>query len=205
MSQRDRTIALAGMFQAAYMVRQIARTGIVDLEFYTPSIESILRIDAANTEEVYGGIANVRLGLEVTSTLFEREHKQRDLEIARYVLGVIHLEKKLRTDDHLMSKLVAGIERAKAQSETFSTTHENVIASLADVYAETVSTLQPRIVVSGEQGYLTNPGNANKVRSLLLATMRSAVLWKQKGGARWHLIFSRGKLLQNAKQALSEL
>ena len=133
--------------------------------------------------------------------MFAKENKQRDMEIARYILGIIHLEKKLRKNQELFDKLGDGIERVKSQKEIFgSVTHENVIASLAEVYASTISKLQPQIMVSGESQYLTDTHYANKIRACLLALMRSTVLWQQKGGNRWHLILQRKKVIQVAKQ-----
>ena len=205
MSQQDRLIALAAMFQAGYLIRQIARTGMADTQMFETNISSILKTDAASTEDVYGGIQGVKQGMSILATLFERDQKERDLEIARYVLGIVHLEKKLSKNSELMNKLVAGIERCQHQSETFGVVHENVISNLASVYAETISTLQPRIVVAGEEGHLTNPRNAEKVRALLLSLMRAAVLWKQKGGRRWHLIFTRGSLIKQAKALANQM
>jgi high frequency lysogenization protein len=199
---KDQIIALAGMFQAAYLVREIARTGSIDNDVYSTSIASIFKTDAATTAEVYGSLSGVQCGMRILATLYERETKPRDLELSRYVLSIVHLRKKLFRDKVLLDKLVQGIERAKSQSEVFSPTHENVIANLAQIYADTISQLQPRIVVTGEQGYLSNPDNAAKVRALLLALMRSAVLWHQKGGNRWQFIFSRGNILKMAKQML---
>ncbi len=204
MSYRDQIIALAGMFQAAYLVRQIAREGQTDKEPFERCLRSILATDAPTTEAVYGGLDGVCKGLEILSTLYEREYKPRDLELSQYVLGIAHLEKKLRKQPELLDKITTGIARVQAQTETFDLLHENVIANLASIYSETISTLQPRIVVSGEQGYLNDNNNANKVRALLLALMRSAVLWQQKGGGRWQLLFSRGKIMKTASELLAE-
>lgn len=43
--------------------------------------------------------------------------------------------------------------------------------------------------------HLQDSRNADKVRALLLAGIRSAMLWRQLGGRRWQLLFSRRKLL----------
>ncbi len=43
--------------------------------------------------------------------------------------------------------------------------------------------------------HLQQTDNAAKIRALLLAGIRSARLWRQLGGHRWQLIFSRRKLL----------
>ena len=43
--------------------------------------------------------------------------------------------------------------------------------------------------------HLQQTDTAAKIRALLLAGIRSARLWRQLGGHRWQLIFSRRKLL----------
>jgi len=199
MINNDNTIALAGMFQAAYMIQEIANTGNTDQTAFEASINSILKIEWNATEDIYGGIEGVKLGLDLLGDLFSKENKQRDMEIARYVLGIVYLEKKLRKNKTLDDKLMAGIDRACGQAEAFGAMHENVIANLADVYAETISTIEPKIMVSGDPTYLTNSHYSNKIRALLLALMRSTILWLQKDGSRWHLILQRKKVIEKAK------
>ncbi|MNJ04984.1 High frequency lysogenization protein HflD [compost metagenome] len=43
--------------------------------------------------------------------------------------------------------------------------------------------------------FLQQASNASKIRALLLAGIRAARLWRQLGGHRWQLVFSRRKLL----------
>jgi high frequency lysogenization protein len=45
---------------------------------------------------------------------------------------------------------------------------------------------------------------ANRIRACLLAGVRAARLWRQVGGSRWQLIFSRGRYLNAIDQALAE-
>jgi len=202
MSNNDQLMALAGMFQAGSLVRQAAREGRVDADAFEASLASILKLDATTTAEVYGGISGVRGGLRILQSLFDPSTKERDLEVARYVVAIVALEKKLSRDAKRLQAVSDGIERVKRQTEMFPITHTNIVAALANIYGETISTLEPRVMVSGEQGHLNNPENANKVRAALLALMRSAVLWRQKGGKRWHLIFSRNRIVKEAQQML---
>ena len=200
MANRENIIPLVGMFQAGYLIYELAHTGRTNDAAYKASINSILITDSKTTEDVYGDIYGVQYGLDLLCNIFDKTNKTRDMEIARYVLGIIHLEKKLRKLPALDDRIVNGISLAKNQAETFeSFTHENVIANLADTYAETISTIQPQIMVSGEPEYLTNTATANKIRALLMALMRSTVLWLQKGGSRWDLIFQRKKIIDLAK------
>jgi len=59
----QQAIALAGVSQAARLVDQIARTGSYPPEFLEPSIHSLFEFEPQRIEDVFGGIAGVKLGL----------------------------------------------------------------------------------------------------------------------------------------------
>jgi high frequency lysogenization protein len=86
----------------------------------------------------------------------------------------------------------------------FSETHDNVIAGLAEIYSDTISTFSFRIQVMGEYQHLQQPRIANRIRTLLFAGIRSAVLWRQLGGRRLKIILYRNKITRNAEQLLEE-
>ena len=70
------------------------------------------------------------------------------------------------------------------------------------LYQDTLSTLRQRIQVHGDMRNVQQPNNASKIRALLLAGIRSARLWRQLGGHRWQLVFSRRKLLNELQSML---
>jgi high frequency lysogenization protein len=205
-SLRDKSLALAGIFQAAHLVQEIARRGVMDMATFEVSIKSLFIIDAATTDEVYGNIPeDLRPGLHVLRDHLRGGKKQaKDLEVVRYVLNLIVLEKKLFSNPKTLEKLGIGIERARRQAEHLSATHSDVIANLADLYANTISTLGSRIVINGEVSYLKDPEKVTHIRALLLAGIRSAVLWRQKGGRRWEIVLSRNKYMKIINKILLE-
>jgi len=198
----DSTLALAGVFQATVLVQQAACQGRVDEDDLETCIRSIFELDPPSTEAVFGGRHHLARGLRVLSDQLGNRAKKDNLELTRYVITIMHLERKLSRRRQLLQALSQGIKRIREQADYFSFTHDNVIAALADLYVNTVSTLSPRIMVRGEQGYLTDPGVSNRVRALLLAAMRAAVLWRQCGGTRLQLVLQRKKLSQTAQQLL---
>jgi len=204
MSIENRTLALAGMFQSADLVRQIARNGLLDIAPFEASITSLLNIDADSTEAVYGGLSGLKTGLQVLCGQLGAGTK-RDMEVMHYMLGMVFLERKLAKHDGMLGKIRGGIEEAIKQTEMYAMTDPNIIAHLAYLYTQTLSTLDYRIKVNGERRFLENQNNAHKIRALLLSGIRSAVLWRQKGGKRLQLIFSRGKILRSAQQSLERL
>ncbi len=193
-------IALAGLFQACTLVKQVAYRGLADNAPYTCSIDSILVVDAENVEAVYGGLSGLTHGLAALQRAFSQRAQARDADVIRYAINLLHLERKLVKRPKLMATLRQGITAASSQARHFHSTHPNVIANLADLYVRTVSTLSPRIMVKGEPSVLSNPENAGRVRALLLAGIRSTVLWRQCGGNRLNLLLHRRRILETAKQ-----
>lgn len=199
---RDITLALAGIFQAATLVRDLAKVGQADEAVYETSINSIYKIDAPTAADVFNGANNVRIGLQELILLLSNNKSATDPYIGRYVISLLHLERKLNKNADMRNHLKRRIHYVISQASYFSATHPTVIGSLADIYLKTLGTLPFRIQVMGQAKFLNQPELLNKVRALLLAGVRSAVLWRQVGGSRWHLLFSRNKLIEMAQKLL---
>jgi high frequency lysogenization protein len=113
---------------------------------------------------------------------------------------MIFLEQNLQKRPDVLAIIRDSLTKINAQG--YAVNHPLTIEPLAQLYLQTFSTFKHRIRVTGEQRFLENPSNANKVRALLLAGIRSTVLWRQKGGNRWQWIFSRRKILQATQHCL---
>ena len=79
-------------------------------------------------------------------------------------------------------------------AERLGSAHPDVVAGLGSLYADTVSTLRPRVMVQGNPHYLGQAGVVAEIRALLLAALRSAVLWRQSGGSMWDFVFRRREM-----------
>lgn len=200
----NQTIALAGIAQAAALVQQLATKGTCDQEALNASIGSVLKIDSGSVLDVYGGLNGLKLGLRQLQSQMTG-YRVENPEQARYAATLVFLENQLSSRKDLLDAIRSGVEKAQAQREHFGMLHENVLANLGEVYHSTVSTLQPRIMVNGEQVYLSRPETVNKIRALLLAGIRSAILWKQCGGARWKFIFYRKKIQKELENLLKQV
>lgn len=200
----NQTIALAGIAQAATLVHQLATTGKADATALEASIGSILKIDSDSVLDIYGGLANVKLGLEQLNNQMTG-YKIAEPQQARYGASLVFLENRLAKEPQMLRIIQSGIIKAQVQSEQFGLLHENVFANLSSLYQETLSTLQPRIMVNGDHDYLARADIANKIRACLLAGIRSALLWKQCGGTRWKFLFSRKKMQTELDQLLKQV
>ncbi|HIF9196962.1 TPA: high frequency lysogenization protein HflD [Photobacterium damselae] len=198
----DRTIAFAGICQAVKLVQQVAQTGRCDNEMLTATLESILVTDPANTLAVYhSDEANLRIGLE--ALVKDIDNTSSGNELTRYLVGVMALERKLSGRRDSMAQLGDRIDLLKRQTEHFELLEEQMLSNIASVYLDIISPLGPRIQVSGTPAQLQIPQVQHKVRALLLAAIRSAVLWRQVGGKRRHLIFGRKQMVEQAKILLA--
>jgi len=198
------TIALAGVAQAVYLVDSLATKGEMNTQDFEVCIKSLLTFEMDNPMDIYGGLAGIKTGLQ-------QLHKQlsttqiTNSNQARYAASIVFLENKFSQNSEMQSRVHQKLNTAQLQSEHFGVVHQNVLANIADIYHTTVSTLGPRIMVNGEHSYLSSTENINKVRSLLLAAIRSAMLWKQCGGQRWRFLFFRRKMLLEVEFLLSEI
>jgi high frequency lysogenization protein len=207
MSVETSILPLAGIFQVTELVRQIARQGVVETISFETSLKSILKVNADSTAEVYGGIQGVELGLNLICQLFDKRYSRQrpSTDLARYVFGLIFLEGKLRKQPTMLKQISTGIEHITQMTETYPINHSLVIAEFAQLYVDTLSLFEYRIQINGEQNLLRDPHNVNKIRALLLAGIRSAVLWRQRGGSRLHLLLYRKRIVQTAKDFLAQI
>jgi len=200
-----RALALAGVFRAAALVNVLANEGTISEDELRISVESIFKTDPEDVIHVFGEMKNLSLGFETLLNQLGKDSNNRDMDIARYVVSMLFLERQLMKNPKMLETLSSGVELASRQSEHFSTSHENVIANLADLYSRTISEIGPRIMVNGEQSYLETTAVSNKIRTVLLAGIRSAVLWYQLGGRRWHILINRRRYLNITQHYLEDV
>jgi len=196
-SLQEQLIALGGLFACATTVDRIARGERVGETVLSSLLGSLLVRDPQTTLEVYGGDDfSLREGYRALQGMLERDPQSLQREALRYALSLITLERKLAQRSDLLDKIGSRLNQIQQQVLMFGQTHENVIAACAALYQDSLSAFRQRILVHGDMRTLENPANAAKVRALLFAGIRSARLWRQLGGRRWHLLFARRKLLQ---------
>ena len=192
---RDQLIALAGVFQSCQLVETLSKNGSVPSDHFNVCIESLFKKDTKTTEEVFGSLSNLKLGLESMQELITLNSRAKQSDTLKYLVGVIYLAKKLRHNKTMLSLIGQRLDQASRQAEHFSPTHTNVIANLAQIYQDSISTFRYRIQVNGYASYLQQENIAQRIRCLLFSAIRSAILWHQIGGRRRHLILNRKDIL----------
>lgn len=203
--RQEQVIALAAVAQNCLLVDQLARTGTVPTEQLRAAMQLLLAQDSTSAMTLLQREGSVREGSEFLEQLLGGERRALSPNVLRYAVNVLYLQRRLQRDAANRARVYAGIARAARQAELFSPVHENVLANLAQMYQDTLGRYQLRIQVRGESGYLQQTAVAARVRCLLFAAIRAAVLWQQLGGRRWHLFLYRRRhldLLRNLKRRL---
>ena len=196
-SLREQLIALGAVFEAAVLVDRIAKTGQVSEAPLACMLGSLLAQNPKDTLDVFGGDdLNLREGYRALASALERDPGSLQREPLRYALSMLGLERQLNKRDDMMEIIGKRLPQIQSQVEHFGLVHENVIAASGALYQDTLSTLRQRIQVHGDMRHLQQASNASKIRALLLAGIRCGRLWRQLGGHRWQLLFSRRKLLR---------
>lgn len=197
-------LGLAGVCQAAALVKQVATGTAVDAQAYESSLSSILVTDANEPIQIFGQVANLTLGWRTLQRQLA-DSQQKDMDITRYVAGLLALERKLSKDGQLMQSLGERIHHVQRQLAHIAFDNPQIVTALASIYSDLISPLTPKIQVFGNRDLLQQPTQQQRVRALLLAGVRSAVLWRQMGGKRRQLLFRRRQILASATEALKHM
>ena len=189
----ERVLALAGLAQALKQVRRVAETGQAEASVLQTALDSVFRIDADSAEAVYGDATALRPGLVLLQDYFGNQGK--DPLLPRLALSVTQLERRFVRDHAMAQRVHEGIVATLPAAQRQGSTHPEVLAALGTLYADTVSQLRPRVLVQGNPHYLGQADIVAEIRAVLLAALRSAVLWRQMGGSPWDFLLARRQML----------
>tara|TARA_B100000795_G_scaffold87866_1_gene63908 strand:+ start:811 stop:1443 length:633 start_codon:yes stop_codon:yes gene_type:complete len=193
--ERDRTIALAALLQSVHLVHNIAVSGQADQTDINTLLNSLIVSDADTTEAVYGKLSNLKTGLDQLHIQLVVQKSKHELTQVQYAVNLMRLASKLSKYDSLMKVITEEIDQIPQYIEQYGEIqNEQVLTQISTTYKRTVSNLTPFIKVHGDESNLQNTHNANLIRALLLAGIRAAILWHQKGGSYWQLLFQSNKI-----------
>lgn len=198
----ENQLALAGVCQAAYLVQQLARKGSLDKAALESSLSSILVTEPKTAQQVFGAISNLKIGFQTLSLQLSYDNKCKDVELTRYIMALLGLERKLAKNANSMASLAKRISHVQRQLAYVDIENNQVLASLASIYSDVISPLAPKIQISGNAQILKTSVNQQTIRAILLAGVRAAVMWRQMGGKRRQLLFQRKHIVDSANEAL---
>lgn len=196
----NRVLALAGLAQALAQVRRIADTGQADHDVLSTAMDSVFRLDAESPAAVYGDASALRPGMYLLRDYFANQGQ--DPLLPRLALAVLQLERRFVRDGDMTDQVFQGITVLSPQAHNQGSTHPEILGALGRLYSDTVSHLRPRVMVQGNPHYLGQADVVAEIRAVLLAALRSAVLWRQMGGNLWDFLLRRREMVETIERAL---
>lgn len=193
---RERTLALAGLLQAAQLVDALAMTGHCHEKELATSLNSLFIFDADTVEAIYGGTSHLQHIFPLLKRIFRNRPLKKDRYIVRYFVQIIQLAHELQKNHASQEAMNLALQRINQQVAHLTLLHPCVYESINNAYEQIISPLSPTIQVMGQARYINQKDILHKIRASLLAGIRSAVLWQQLGGKRWHLLLARKPMVR---------
>ena len=199
----EQTIALAGLYQACQIVSKIAWNGEYNEQELEPLINCIIKVDSTNTENIYLNVSKLESGLvyfrkQIVGDIFTRSSETR-----RYIASLNKLSDTLMSDNSCINKIQLLLKNFSEESKSMTTGQKSI--ELSSIYQQTLSKFEPRIVVNGENKFLTNENHSSRIRTALFAGVRSVILWRQLGGSKLKLLFLKGQFSKQIDKYLDSI
>ena len=193
---KNETISLGAIYQACNEIKKIAWQGEININIIEPLINSVYQITSENIDDIYINIKRLNTGLDFLRRQLVGDAFSRDAEVTRYFEAIGVLIKNMNKKEDIFNKL-----RQQLTQQTMAVEKGNLddhALFLSNLYLNTVSTVEPRIIVNGDNKYLTVKKNAAMIRSLLLCAIRSYILWQQSGGSKFRMFIFKKKIAKLA-------
>ncbi len=193
---KNETISLGAIYQACNEIKKIAWQGEINNIIIEPLINSVYQTTSEEIEDVFISIKRLNSGLDFLRRQLVGDAFSRDGEVSRYFEAISILVKNMNKNDEVLNKL-----RMELTKQSMPITEDNLdqhALFLSELYLNTISTVEPRIIVNGDNKYLTDKKNAAMIRSLLLCAIRSFILWQQSGGSKFRIFIFKKKIAELA-------
>ena len=193
---KNETISLGAIYQACNEIKKIAWQGEINNNIIEPLINSVYQTTSEEIEDVFISIKRLHSGLDFLRRQLVGDAFSRDGEVSRYFEAIGILVKNMNKKDEVLNKL-----RTELTRQSMPINEDNLdqhALFLSELYLSTISTVEPRIIVNGDNKYLTDKKNAAMIRSLLLCAIRSYILWQQSGGSKFRILLFKKKIAELA-------
>ena len=202
----NQNIALSAVAQCAALVHELAIGGAIQQNQLASALNPLLILNPESVDQVYPNLKNLSLGFSTIQNILGSNSIKQSPQIRRYITEILMLRKSLSKNMRMQSVVRAGLDDLKPisselvdsqqTSQQVIDKQEETFEEISSLYKKTLSTLKHRIRVAGKVQILKNEIVSNKIRGLLFAGVRSAVLWHQLNGRYWRL-FVYNKRIKN--------
>lgn len=203
--EEQTVLALAGVMQAAVMIREYGFTAQYNAEALRTELQSICQLQPEDFTAVYDSIDGLSLGLSHLPLLTQKGNTQEKRYVGRYLMAMIQLAKLLLKDKKLQNQLQHKLHYFLMPLTVDQLIETENLLALGQIYVDIFGGLQFKIQIMGKREILGETSHMMVVRAMLLAGVRAAVLWWQLGGTPWQLLLQRYKIVRTARSLQKHL
>ena len=209
----NQNIALSAVAQCAALVHELAIGKEIRQSQLAGAINPLLILNPESVEQVYPNLESLSLGFSTIQSILRSNRIKQNSQIRRYIAEILILRKSLSQNMIMQSVVRAGLSNLEpirpSLIDCMQTNQQEIneqnqkFEEISSLYRKTLSTLKHRIRVAGKVQFLKNEIVSNKIRGLLFAGVRSAVLWHQLNGRYWRL-FVYNKRISNTVSDINQ-
>ena len=201
MSTIDKQLySLAALYQSCNAISRIAWEGQYDEKEFLPLIKSILDVDSDDPLTIYQQPISLKSGFEFLKKQVVDDIFTRSSETRRYISSIKDLIKRINTSNIIDEQFRKRIDRINENEYEKNT--DNIVLEIGQLYKDTFSQLEPRIVISGDNQYLKQDLNAARIRTALMAAIRSVYLWKSCNGSDLKFFLFKKKYINRIREII---
>lgn len=201
MSTIDKQLySLAALYQSCNAISRIAWEGQYDEKEFLPLIKSILDVDSDDPLTIYQQPISLKSGFEFLKKQVVDDIFTRSSETRRYISSIKDLVKRINTSNIIDEQFRKRIDRLNENEHEKNT--DDIVLEIGQLYKDTFSQLEPRIVISGDNQYLKQDLNAARIRTALMAAIRSVYLWKSCNGSDLKFFLFKKKYISRIREII---
>ena len=134
MSIENQTLALAGIFQSAALIEQLATGGELSQAAFDCSFDSLFTFDAETTMDVFGNISGLARGLKVLTLYLGGKNQDPGKDVAYYALSMLKLSARLKRDQKMASLILSKLQKIETQAKDFDLGRPTFVSQIDGVY-----------------------------------------------------------------------
>ena len=192
--------SLAALYQSCNAISRIAWEGKYDEEEFSPLIKSILDVNSDDPLSIYEEPTLLKPGFEFLKKQVIDDIFTRSSETRRYISSIKNLVRRIDASNIIDEQFRKNIDRLNEIKR--EKTIDDLVLEICKLYLDTFSKVEPRIVISGDNQYIKEDLNAARIRTALMAAIRSVYLWKSCNGSDIKFFLFKKRYIKRIKEII---
>jgi len=192
--------SLAALYQSCNAISRIAWEGKYDEEEFSPLIKSILDVNSDDPLSIYEEPTLLKPGFEFLKKQVIDDIFTRSSETRRYISSIKNLVRRIDASNIIDEQFRKNIDRLNEIKR--KKTIDDLVLEIGQLYLDTFSKVEPRIVISGDNQYIKEDLNAARIRTALMAAIRSVYLWKSCNGSDIKFFLFKKRYIKRIKEII---